>query len=188
MTPREAERRLHLLEGTVLARYPDHAPPATEIERWAAESLSVGDLMRLERLFRVWADDPERDDRPITDFERALAECACLDAPTDDPDAVRRSYLASCPHDPSDPEMAEARDWIARWVLDPDRAFMRGADVRGYLAWHGIVIEDLSAGELTRLTAVLKVFEDHPTEAATLQPDAIGAVVGRVGGAARWRA
>ena len=144
MTPREAERRLHLLEGTMRARYPDPAPPASELERWAA-TLSDDALVRVEQLCRTMADDPERDGQPMTELDRALVECACLDADLGDADPVRRSYLAGQPHDPTDPAMAELR---AGRALDhrPDRVFMSGADVRGWLAWHGIVVDQLVAG------------------------------------------
>ena len=47
---------------------------------------------------------------------------------------------------------------------------MRGADIRGWLAWHGLVVDALSAGELVRLAALLKMFDAHPTEAAALPP------------------
>ena len=180
MTPREAGRRLRLLEGTVLTCYPDPDPPASELECWAA-TLSDDALMRVERLIRDWADDPERDGHPITDFERALVECACLDAEVGDADPVRRSYLASRPHNPRDLAMAELREWIERWVADPDRRYLGGVDASGFLRWHGIAIDALSAGELVRLAALLKVFEDHLSEAAAMQSDALWAVVGRGG-------
>ena len=92
----------------------------------------------------------------------ALVECACLDADLGDADPVRRSYLAGQPHDPGDPAMAELRARVERWIADPEREFMRGADVRGWLAWHGVAVEQLSAGELVRLAALLQVFEAHP--------------------------
>ena len=180
MTPREAERRLSVLEGTVLARYPDPDPPATELERWAA-TLSDDVLMRIERLFRAMADDPERADRPITHFEHALIDVTTLDADYGDADSVRRSYLASQPHDPIDPARAELREWIERWISGPEREFMRGADVRGWLAWHGVVVDQLGAGELTRLAALLRVLEDHPIEGAAVSTDVIWCVVGEHG-------
>ena len=58
----------------------------------------------------------------------------------------------------------------------------------GWLAWHGVVVDALSAGELVRLGAVLRTFEDHPSEAATLQPDALWAVIGRQGLGRGWAA
>ena len=77
--------------------------------------------------------------------------------------------------------MAGLRARVERWIADPARAFMRGADVRGWLAWHGVAVEQLSPGELVRLAALLQVLEAHPGEAATLQPDVIWAVIGRDG-------
>jgi hypothetical protein len=77
--------------------------------------------------------------------------------------------------------MAELREWIERWISGPEREFMRGADVLGWLAWHGLAVEGLSAGELVRLAAVLKVFEGCPIEAATVHTDALWAVIGSDG-------
>jgi hypothetical protein len=180
MTPSEAERRLRLLEDTALARHPEPDPPATDLDRWAA-SLSTNALMRVEQLFRTMAADTERGDHPITTFDQRLIECACLDADHGDADPVRRSYLSSQPHDPSAPEMAVLRAQIERWVADPDRRYLGGVDASGFLRWHSIAIDALSAGELVRLAALLKVFEDHPSEAAAMQSDALWAVVGRDG-------
>ena len=145
--------------------------------------------MRVERLFRAMADDPERGDRPMSELERGLIECACLDAEIGDVDPVRRAYLASQRHDPGDFAMAELREWIERWISGPERELMRGADVRGWLAWHGLVVEALSAGELVRLAAVLKVFEGCPIEAATVHTDALWAVIGATATASAmgWR-
>ena len=78
---------------------------------------------------------------------------------------MRRSYLAGQPHDPTDPAMAELRAQVDDWIAGVDREFMRGADVRGWLAWHGIEVDQLGPGELTRLAALLRVLEDHPVEA-----------------------
>ncbi len=180
MTPRETERRMHTLEGAVRVRHPDPAPPATELERWAA-TLSVDALVRVERLFRAWRTTRSVTTSPMSELERGLIECACLDAAFDDADPVRRAYLASQPHDPTDPAMAELREWIERWISGPEREFMRGADVRGWLAWHGLVVEALSAGELVRLAAVLQVFEDHPVEAAATVTDVLWAAIGEHG-------
>ena len=38
-----------------------------------------------------------------------------------------------------------------------------------------------AAGELTRLVALLRVFEDHPVEAAALSTDVIWAAIGERG-------
>ena len=77
--------------------------------------------------------------------------------------------------------MAERREWIERWISGPEREFMRGADVRGWLAWHGVVVDQLGAGDLVSLAAVLKVFEGCPIEAATVHTDALWAVIGSDG-------
>ena len=181
MTPREADRRrLHALEGTVISRYPDPHPPPSELERWAA-SVSCEVLARCERMCRAFADDAGRGDHPMTDFERDLVEVACLDADYGDADSVQRSYRSSLPHDPADPAMHAQRVQIDDWIAGADRVFMSGADVRGWLAWHDIVVDQLGAGELVRLTALLRVFEDHPVEGAATSTDVIWCVVGERG-------
>jgi hypothetical protein len=180
MTPREADRRLRLLESAVLTLHPDAELRATDLERWAA-TVSDGALMRAEQLCGALAADPGREGQPMGELGCALVECACLDADPGDADPVRRSYLAGQPHDPSDLGMAGLRARVERWIADPARAFMRGADVRSWLAWHGVAVEQLSPGELVRLAALLQVLEAHPGEAATLQPDVIWAVIGRDG-------
>ena len=180
MTPREADRRLRLLEGTARVRYPELDPPASELERWAA-SVSCEVLARCERLFRTMAADTERGDHPITEFDQRLIECACLDADHGDADPVRRSYLAGQPHDPTDPAMAELRAQVDDWIAGTDRVFISGVDDHGWLAWHGVVVDQLSAGELARLAALLRVFEDHPVEGAAVSTDVIWCVVGEHG-------
>ena len=64
-----------------------------------------------------------------------------------------------------------------------------GVDASGFLRWHGLVVDALSAGELVRLAALLKVFEGRLIEAATMHSDALWAVVGRDGHASGmgWR-
>ena len=120
--------------------------------------------------------------RPAHDrLERGLIECACADADYGDANSVRRTYLAGQPHDPTDPRMAELREWVDGWIAGVDRVFMRGADVGGWLAWHGIVVDQLGAGELTRLAALLRVLKDHPVEGAAVSTDVLWAVVGEHG-------
>ena len=161
---REAERRLHLLEGTVLARYPAPDPPASELECWAA-TLSDDVLMRIERLFRAMADDPERDDHPMSELERRLIECACLDAAFDDADPCaaptsRASRMTrasprwqSCGNGSSAGSPALSGSSCA--------APTSAAGSPGTASWS----TSLVAGELVRLAALLKVFEGHPIEA-----------------------
>ena len=181
MTPREADRRrLHALEGKARVRHPDPAPPPSELEVWAA-TVSCEVLERCERMCRVMADDPGRDDSPLSEFERALIEVACQDADYGDADSVRRSYLAYRPRDLADLSMATLRAQIDDWILGAERTFMHNVDVSGWLSWHGIIIDQLGPGELTRLAALLRVFEDYPVEGAAISTAATWASIGEHG-------
>ena len=75
----------------------------------------------------------------------------------------------------------ELRVQVDDWIADPDRQFMAGADVRAWPIWNDIVVDQLGAGELVRLAALLRLFEEHPVEAAGLSTDVIWAAVGERG-------
>ena len=149
--------------GHGASQAPRHAP--TELSRWLA-GLSSEALERLEQLHGAMPALGRDDDGPMTDFERGVIECATLDA------AEPGSYL----HEP-----AEARAWLDDWITGVDRVFMSGADVRGWLSWHDVKVDQLGAGELARLVALLAVLEDHPVEGAATSTDVIWCAVGEHG-------
>ena len=80
-----------------------------------------------------------RDDHALGEFGCALVEVACQDFDYAAEDSAHRSYLAYGPHDQADPAMAELRAQVDDWIVGVDRAFMAGADVRLWLALHGVV-------------------------------------------------
>ena len=57
------------------------------------------------------------------------------------------------------------------------------------MAWHGVVVDQLGPGELTRLAGLLRVLEDHPVEGAATSTAVLWAAVGEHGQRKRpaWR-
>ena len=65
MTPREADRRLRLLESAVLTRSPRRPSFQPPISSAGRPPLSDGALMRAEQLCRAMAADPGREGQPM---------------------------------------------------------------------------------------------------------------------------
>ena len=140
-TPRDIERRLHLLEGTARVRHPD--PPRPLRVRAMGRRLEQWCVGAVRAVCRALADEAEHDDQPMGEFERDLVEVAVLDSDYGDDDSVGRSYLAYGPHDPADPAMDELRVQIDDWIIGADRVFMAGTDC-GW--WPGTASSSISSG------------------------------------------